>query len=240
MDLQCNICYRTFTSICYLKQHKRAHEHKAVVAKSNVCHICGKNFNRADHLRIHISDVHGKLKPNKCNFCGKRFAQKGVMVRHKNTVHSNAKPYACNFCNKAYNFKGTLTKHVKYVHQGIKDFSCDICDERFKVNSELLYHQEAAHNGNQSFDCPICGKGFARKGSLSNHIMFTHKNSQLKKSQCDICGKILTNHGMQLHKKAVHDRLKLFPCNICNVTFTYKQVLKNHQMTTHGNQQKSS
>ena len=53
----CRYCGRSFMAKYDLERHERVHSGERPFA----CSSCGKRFSRKDHLRLHLSRVHGDL-----------------------------------------------------------------------------------------------------------------------------------------------------------------------------------
>ena len=79
--------------------------------------------------------------------------------------------------------------------------------------------------------CNTCGKSFALRFQLKKHEI-TH---QEKSIFCEECGKAFTTRGnLIVHMKGVHQGLRRYPCEICNVSCLEKSGLKVHMMTHTG------
>ena len=58
-------------------------------SKKFLCQICGKRFNRADHLNRHAI-LHGDVKVHKCLLCGEEFDRASHLDRHRRKHHPPA------------------------------------------------------------------------------------------------------------------------------------------------------
>ena len=55
------------------------------------CAKCVKQFNRAEHLRNHIKQIHDKIKDVKCIYCDVLFYTKTHMKAHVKQIHEKIK-----------------------------------------------------------------------------------------------------------------------------------------------------
>ena len=51
-------------------------------------------------LKVHITEVHFKIKTNKCELCGMEFSRKWVLTQHMKKLHENdcSRLQTNNFC----------------------------------------------------------------------------------------------------------------------------------------------
>jgi KRAB domain-containing zinc finger protein len=104
--------------------------------------------------------------------------------------------------------------------------------KKYGYKRDLLVHIKFVHENVKLFECNFCTKKFGHKQSLSNHIRSGH-NSNVK---CAICTKSLSSlKYLKQHLKIVHDKIKMFECNIFIKTFGYKHELLAHIRFAHGN-----
>ncbi len=67
---------------------------------------------------------------------------------------------------------------------------------------------------------------------LKGHIILVHERKKLFK--CDVCDSRFTDKKkLKVHITLVHERKKLFKCDVCDEFFTQKTNLKTHTLTIH-------
>lgn len=101
----CEICFKTFKKLCYLKQHNNlVHSEE----RRYKCKQCGKRFTCLLILNKHIKKHSGE-KPFKCTECTKSFNYKADLRRHTHQ-HREAQPFTCE-CGKGFSRKDHLEGH---------------------------------------------------------------------------------------------------------------------------------
>ena len=106
----------------------------------------------------------------------------------------------------------------------------------------MNFHPNHIHNNNYLFcrlkhpktlhTCDICNKGFVYSRSLKEHKLI---HSAVKEFSCHECGKAFTKIcTLNTHIKAVHLKLRKFPCDFCDVACLERTALKIHMRTHTG------
>ena len=57
------------------------------VRKRMICGKCGKNLASASTLKLHMKQVHDKIRDHACTYCEKVFSARGDLVRHVISIH---------------------------------------------------------------------------------------------------------------------------------------------------------
>lgn len=92
---KCEYCPLTFTRLKYYENHTRRHiERNAIYrkkrqSKKHLCNVCGKRFQEAYDLKMHLY-VHSDERPLSCDICGKGFVIKATLRMHM-LIHTGEK-----------------------------------------------------------------------------------------------------------------------------------------------------
>ncbi|XP_077982840.1 uncharacterized protein LOC144437708 [Glandiceps talaboti] len=162
------------------------------------CSVCGKIFNRARSLRVHL-ETHRTEKNFLCDECGKAFKSQTRLRVHRRVhkdkvfkctqcefqsninaaIHAHRQMHTqgsvlCDICGFAYTDKSTLTKHLR-VHSEDRPFGCTFegCTWRFKSEAMFKAHLRA-HTSDGKFKCSYCGYLFRHKHHLQRHESKMH------------------------------------------------------------------
>ena len=108
-----------------------------------------------------------------------------------------------------------------------KALECKKCKLTFSDKAVMKAHMVTKHALKKAFKCAKCHKEFGTIWTLKNHDASVHEG---KTSECDICGKILSNrHKLRTHKEFVHEKLKPHECSVCKMTFKTPFQFKKHR-----------
>lgn len=154
---RCYYCDHEFQNVNTLRRHCRQAHGKD---RCHVCHLCGKAFKRAAHLKEH-ERVHqpgpspSSRKPRifNCSTCTKAFAKRSQLERH-NRTHTGERPFKCQQCDKAFNQKSALQVHM-VKHTGKKPFKCEVCSIKFTQKSNMKHHMKRMHDYGQTEDIEL-------------------------------------------------------------------------------------
>ncbi|XP_048003826.1 zinc finger protein 572-like [Leguminivora glycinivorella] len=132
------------------QQKKRKTKENGAASKSrrkrrtgpHLCHVCHKEFTRANKLLIH-QRTHTGEKPYPCTVCDKRFSFSNGLKIHMRT-HTGDKPYVCRTCDRSFGQWNSLKAHER-IHTGEKPYACDICKKTFTQRINLKTHQLRSH-----------------------------------------------------------------------------------------------
>lgn len=165
-EFQCDICSNAFSTLFSKKRHmSRIHS-----APKHNCDICGRVFNRKDHLQRHsLRHTRSKTGEHKCDLCPKKYLRIEHLERHK-LNHGNAeneKCFECYVCKKAIKRFDNLRTHMKIFHRREGDPPddtnkasrlCPHCGRSFNNSSNLSVHIRR-HLNERPFKCQFCEKG---------------------------------------------------------------------------------
>ncbi|KAM7350356.1 uncharacterized protein ACRADG_008966 [Cochliomyia hominivorax] len=222
-------CQRKFTHRFHIVEHIRLH----MDPNAFKCEICGRCSTNSRNLTKHIRELHteeGKQRPFECNVCHKAFINKTVLRIHMETHETNL-THMCRECGKGFPSEQRRNLHEKSVHNA--DRICDQCGKTlhgpYALKKHLLEH---AGVQKRKWPCDICGAELHSHSSLKRHKLITHHDGSTV-YVCSDCGKVATTEmALRSHKKNVHQTERKFKCTICEKSFKFAIVLREH-MATH-------
>uniref|UniRef100_A0A8C7H8J6 Zinc finger protein 865 n=1 Tax=Oncorhynchus kisutch TaxID=8019 RepID=A0A8C7H8J6_ONCKI len=210
-------------------------------------------------------------EPKPCTVCGKIFNRASVMAIHMRS-HSDERPYQCGNCEQRFKYMHNLNQHQRYICKVNREESsqmvdqhqeeesselvavnadtpetstsrlqlvhwCKKCGKCFDDICNLKQHQESSCKEGKIkvvfqcekrkvvFKCDDCGKDF--KGSSS---LRTHKRIH-NPFYCSDCGRVLPNSiAFDRHKLMQHKEIQ---CTMCEKTFTLLGRLRDHYLHQH-------
>ncbi|CAD0205731.1 unnamed protein product [Chrysodeixis includens] len=172
--------------------------------------------------------IPSKQRNIKCKICLKVLANR-LTYDHHMQRHSNCR-YICDQCGKGFPVLTDMHEH-QLVRHGIGPYlKCDHCPYKAPKKSTLIEHLRL-HTGERPFTCEKCGLTFRRRAIWRNHLV----HHMEKKVQCTYCPKKFYRQSHMLaHCNNVHERLYMFMCNICNVTYAKTETVRRHMLVKHG------
>ena len=119
------------------------------------------------------------------------------------------------------------------IKLNLSSFKCDECRRLFSSKPNLSQHNISVHGAEAGFSCSVCGKGFVSKSVLSRHLLCHETNIEMKNFfKCDICQISFTGkRSLTQHNISVHEAKAKFTCSVCQRGFAFKCTLKNHLLT---------
>ena len=228
MTFQCRQCDYSSRSRSNLKRHVDTIHNQS----NETCDICGHVCKSKHHLRRHIRMKHEAPEgQTKCDKCYKCFSDENF---DGHTCEVPSKPtLICNTCGKVYYSKSSLERHILIEHEKgeiPKPFFCHLCDHRCETKHSLKAHM-LSHE--EKPPCPECGE---RVRHLQLHMRSVHTPDELKKYQCQDCGKGFDNKNrLEIHRMNIHLKLRPYNCRYgCDVSYNDTSNRNAHEKKTHG------
>ena len=205
-------------------------------------------------MEVHLQDLHKDISDANCiNYicieCGKVFEVDESYQKHMQT-HSDAEESV-----KGANVNGTDDKGTKESSEKIIQFlctnckyeACDIkdlnehitsshlqgincpdgeCDFIAKTQIELKTHRDDLHPRSENLKCDLCEFTGLNEIVLREHQLWTHKFNYM----CETCEySCPVRYDMTVHIEKAHGtRVKIYPCDHCDVVFGDKHELDKH------------
>lgn len=156
-----------------LSTHKKLVHNEQKQPKSNVCHICAKNFSTRTGLHEHMVTIHQPREKGQmqCTECGKWLMNNRCLKTHM-ILHSNAE-FRCDQCDYVTKKKVLLNRHLLTQHSNDRPYVCNLCGRDFKMKRALTVHI-AQHGSTTKFKCPFCDRTFNSSTNFYTHRKSSH------------------------------------------------------------------
>ena len=143
---ECDKCdYRTNFQSSLISHKQAIHKAQGKLGGSKlpyVCNKCGKESKSKSKIKIHVEQVHDKLKGFKCDKCdyeatAKKYVERHSLKKHMLGSHFKANHYT-TFENRAF-------QHKQAKDKGSVKFKCDQCNFYAFSRSNLIQHKKCKH-----------------------------------------------------------------------------------------------
>ena len=170
-----------------------------------------------------------------CNFRHKNFTNLKIHIESNHPLHEK-KNFFCDDCEASFMFDISLKthksqKHSKEYKTENRGFRCDICQIDCS-SQKLMKSHNFKHHGileNKENLCPICDHKALNFSNLKLHIDQEHQNQFEKKYFCDECSQgFIFEDSYKKHSHPIN-----VSCELCNIEFTSKKLLKSHYEENH-------
>lgn len=75
----------------------------------------------------------------------------------------------------------------------------------------------------------MCNSHFESDRQLAIHL-YTHAYSQIGKSCCEICGRVLKNQESLQNHMLTHEDMPRFKCDVCGNSYKTEKYLEHHKL----------
>ena len=225
--------------------------------KVHYCNECDYSTNYKSHFVRHVAVRHNQSRET-CQFCGHVCKSKSRLMEHIRVKHKapegqtkcgkcykcfphenfddhlcEVPKYICNVCGKTYFCATSLQRHIFVEHEKgeiPKTFVCHKCDYRCQSKGSLKVHLETHE---EKKPCPECGE---RVRHMKAHILAVHTPDEMKKYQCQDCGKGFTfQNKLEVNRMNIHLKLRPYKCRYgCDISYNDASNRRAHEKKTHG------
>ena len=189
--LKCPTCLKGFRHEAALKYHiSVVHDgvepipikkEEDVIKERFPCTECNKTYINKKGLRIHVENVHLKLKKYQCDQCPSVFASRQGFKYHMESEHENT-DYPCTKCDRIFKTIHCLKNHVLRHHEKRLDFKCEHCGKDYPTLTEVNRHVKVIHSNNVK--CEICDKTCYNPKRLWLHKVLSHNADAWRCEKC--------------------------------------------------------
>ena len=82
-------------------EERRYNSRPSLTAKSScMCEVCGRTFKAQLNLRVHVRNVHTRVRNFKCLQCDKVFVTRYLLLEHAKAEHEGLPCHLCPICGK--------------------------------------------------------------------------------------------------------------------------------------------
>ena len=170
-----------------------------------------------------------------CNFRHKNFTSLKIHIERNHPLHEKKK-FFCDDCEASFMFDISLKihksqKHTKKCIIENSGLRCDICQIECSSQKLLKSHNFKCHGILQNKEnlCPICDHKALNFSNLKLHIDQEHQEQFEKKYFCDDCSEgFIFEDSYKKHSHPTYES-----CELCNIEFTSKKLLKSHYEENH-------
>jgi len=168
---ECHICGYSHIEPSRVKYHMRIHFQERPF-KCDQCSYAGKHQTA---LRVHVKNVHERVKRFHCEKCDKKFSAKVTLQSHIQ-VHMNERKFKCSYCTAAFNVDAALKRH-ELIHTNERPYHCDICNLDFNQSSSLKRHIRI-HTKEKPYKCKECDYACVQSANLKYHMRKHEKKGE--------------------------------------------------------------
>ncbi|XP_075976116.1 uncharacterized protein LOC142976569 [Anticarsia gemmatalis] len=179
----CPICSKAFKTSNQLSKHKQIHKSGNTPVQ---CPNCLRELRNEQRLKIHIAEVHDKVKQFKCSQCDYTSTRKEQLKMHMRS-HTGDKPYACDVCEYRSGDHNALRRHKKQ-HSKENVYKCKHCPYKTIQSTVFATHMITKHPSVNTdiHRCTYCPFKTVNKDKYMLHLT-THSDKEGIQLLIDMC-----------------------------------------------------
>lgn len=175
-----------------------------------------------------------------------------VLFQTEDVEESQLTPgFDCELCNNRFFRKHHLERHIQSIHEGQRPWMCEVCGFAFHQKPNLgkcwavlllcvfvrvyclsLWTMLACNSLTATIYIYMCIFLPLLKLGLERHIMTVHEEQ--RPFRCNVCEMSFGRKGiLKKHIQMVHEHSRKFECDTCKVSFGLKSDLKRHVQSVH-------
>ncbi|XP_068624201.1 zinc finger protein 558-like [Battus philenor] len=173
-------------------------------------------------------NVSKPMKIFKCRICYKVLANQLTYKQHMQR-HTGCR-FMCEHCGKGFPVRAELNIHRVARHGTGPYLQCQHCAFKAPRKFDLKEH-ERIHTGERPYACDKCGLTFRRRGIWRKHMIY-HGEKNIQCTQCP--RKFYQRSAMLAHANNIHNRMYVYLCNKCGITYAKPATVRRHLTERHG------
>ena len=201
----------------------------AIEENIHVKHLCECGYYTADKSNYNKHKKRCKLQAKTWQSDAGLSLSTGATSKSRES--GERQKYMCDFCGKTFLSKYGMKLHVKTQHEKNFKHTCSVCNKTFNQTIQFRYHY-SKHLQVPIEKCELCKRAFTSHGSLNRHLKICKSNpASYEKFRCNVCDMSFSDrHRLHEHQRGKHLPPR-YTCNICNKTFSWRSSLKVHKKT---------